>query len=210
MQWKKVGFLGAAILLVAVSAMLFNYASTTTHEQDGVLGIGWAANIRDLPDMQLMAEDGDHRYYSRTGQEPKIEDITVDKIVYGFYKGRFFNVMAYFSSKPSFSKMKDRLARKYGNPFQPDQSDVKYFWTLDKVHSPWGGNGYGIPFSDHASFEDIVRYVEEARPRQIYTLFGPGDIAEYLRRLGYNAEVADFNSGHSLTPQAGSNLELFS
>jgi len=83
-------------------------------------------------------------------------------------------------------------------------------WTLDKVRSPWGGNGYGIPFSDHASFEDIVRYVEEAKPRQIYTLFGPGDIAEYLRRLGYKAEVADFNSGHSLTPQTGGNLELFS
>ncbi|MHC1742097.1 MAG: hypothetical protein AB9873_03580 [Syntrophobacteraceae bacterium] len=134
MQWKKVGILGAVILVVAISAMLFNYASTTTHEREGVLGIAWAANIRDLPDMQLIAEDGDHRYYSRAGQEPKIEDITVDKIVYGFYKGRFFNVMAYFSSKPSFTKMKDRLAGKFGNPYQPDQTDIKFFWTADKVH----------------------------------------------------------------------------
>lgn len=134
MQWKKIGFIGAAVVLVAVSVMLFNYASTTTLEKEGVLGIAWAANIRDLPDMQLIAEDGDHRYYSRAGQEPKIEDITVDKIVYGFYKGRFFNVMAYFSSKPSFAKMKDRLAGKYGNPYKPDQTDVKFFWAVDKVH----------------------------------------------------------------------------
>lgn len=133
-QWKKIGIGGAAILLVAVSVMLFNYASTTTHEREGVLGIAWAANIRDLPDMQLMAEDGEHRYYSRAGQEPKIEDIAVDKIVYGFYKGRFFNVMAYFSSKPSFVKMKDRLADRYGKPYNPDQTEVKFFWTADKVH----------------------------------------------------------------------------
>lgn len=133
-QWTKTGIIGGAIALVAVSVMLFNYAATTTHEREGILGIAWSANIRDLPDMQLMVEDGDHRYYSRAGDESKLEDITADKIVYGFYKGRFFNVMAYFSSKPSFSKMKERLSSKYGNPYKPDETAEKYFWTVDTVH----------------------------------------------------------------------------
>jgi hypothetical protein len=131
---KKAGIIGGAIALVAVCLMLFNYAATTTQEREGILGVAWSANIRDLPDMQLIAEDGDHRYYSRARDESKLEDITVDKIVYGFYKGRFFNVMAYFSSKPSFSKMKDRLSGKYGNPYKPDETDQKYFWTVDTVH----------------------------------------------------------------------------
>jgi hypothetical protein len=133
-QWKKAGIITGAIASVVVCLLLFNYASTTTREREGILGIAWSANIRDLPDMQLIAEDGDHRYYTRAKDESKLEEITVDKIVYGFYKGRFFNVMAYFSSKPSFSKMKDRLSSKYGNPYKPDETDQKYFWTIDTVH----------------------------------------------------------------------------
>lgn len=133
-QWSKVAIGGGAVALVAVSILLFNYASTTTHEREGILGIAWAANIRDLPDMQLISDDGDHRYYSRAGDEGKIEGITVDQIVYGFYRGRFYNVMAYFTSKPSFERMRDRLASRYGSPFKPDESELKFFWTADTVH----------------------------------------------------------------------------
>ncbi len=133
-QWSKFGIAGGCVALVVVSILLFNYASTTTQEKEGILGIAWAANIRDLPDLKLIAEDGDHQYYSRPGEERKVEGITVDQIVYGFYKGRFYNVMVYFSSKPSFSKMKDRLAGRYGSPFKPDDTDLKFFWTADTVH----------------------------------------------------------------------------
>jgi hypothetical protein len=133
-QWMKAGLMTGAIALAAVCLWLFNYASTTTQEREGILGVAWSANIRDLPDMQLIAEDGDHRYYTRAKDESKVEEITVDKIVYGFYKGRFFNLMAYFSSKPSFSKMRERLSGRYGNPYKPDESDQKFFWTVDTVH----------------------------------------------------------------------------
>lgn len=83
-------------------------------------------------------------------------------------------------------------------------------WTLDRNYEMGGYRGYGIPFSDHAGFDDIVRYVEEARPRRVFTLFGPPEIAEYLCRLGFKAEAAHFNSGYHHTPREGLNLELFS
>jgi putative mRNA 3-end processing factor len=83
-------------------------------------------------------------------------------------------------------------------------------WTLDRTYGNGGGTGYGIPFSDHAGFDDIVRYVEEARPRRVFTLFGPPDIAEYLCRLGFKAEAATFNSGYHHTPRANTNFDLFS
>jgi putative mRNA 3-end processing factor len=82
-------------------------------------------------------------------------------------------------------------------------------WTLDKTYGGRNGRGYGIPFSDHAGFDDIIRYVEEAKPRRIFTLFGPPDIAEYLCRLGFKAQPAHFNSGHAVTPRSNSNFELF-
>ncbi len=82
-------------------------------------------------------------------------------------------------------------------------------WTIDRNYGARGGRGYGIPFTDHAGFDDIIRYVEEAKPRRIFTLFGPPDIADYLRRLGFKAQPAHFNSGHAVTPRSNSNLELF-
>lgn len=82
-------------------------------------------------------------------------------------------------------------------------------WTLDREYMNPNGSGYGIPFSDHASFDDIIKYIEKAKPKQIYTLFGPPDIAEYLRRLGFKAEAADFNSGHQIAGKDSLNLDLF-
>lgn len=81
-------------------------------------------------------------------------------------------------------------------------------WTLDRNYGSRGGNGFGIPFSDHASFDDIIRYVETARPKKVYTLFGPPDIAEYLRRIGFKAEAVDLNSGRSIG-RAAANMDLF-
>ena len=81
-------------------------------------------------------------------------------------------------------------------------------WIIDKHQGRSGPNGYGIPFSDHASFEDIIKYVEIASPRKIYTLFGPPDIAEFLNKMGFNATAAHFNSGHNLSNRNAINLEL--
>lgn len=44
-----------------------------------------------------------------------------------------------------------------------------------------------IPLSDHASYNDLLNYVEMAKPRKIYCLFGFKDIVEDLKYRGYNA-----------------------
>lgn len=82
-------------------------------------------------------------------------------------------------------------------------------WVIDKARRYGGGNGYGIPFSDHASFEDIIRYVETARPKKIFTLFGPSEIAGYLQRIGFKAEAVSLSSGKSIMKQDSTNFDLF-
>lgn len=44
-----------------------------------------------------------------------------------------------------------------------------------------------IPLSDHASYGDLIRYVEEAKPGKIYCLFGFEDIVKDLKYRGHNA-----------------------
>ncbi|MFQ5485550.1 MAG: MBL fold metallo-hydrolase RNA specificity domain-containing protein [Desulfobacterales bacterium] len=59
------------------------------------------------------------------------------------------------------------------------------------VH-PGTKNRYGVdcvlPLSDHADFDGLLQYIEQVRPKKIYTTHGPRDFAVHLRQLGYNAE----------------------
>jgi len=41
--------------------------------------------------------------------------------------------------------------------------------------------------SDHADFDELVRYVEEARPREVYTLHGFDEFRDHLRQRGFSA-----------------------
>ena len=82
-------------------------------------------------------------------------------------------------------------------------------WVVDRNRAYKNSNGFGIPLSDHASFDDIVRYVETAKPKKVYTLFGSPRIAEYLRRIGFKAEALDLKTGRSIINHSSGNLELF-
>jgi hypothetical protein len=132
---KTTGIVILAVALLFICWVMFGYLSAPPDQQaEGFRGISWAANIRDLPDLKLMGEDGDQKFYAREGETVEIHGIVADKVVYGFYKGRFYNAMVYFSSMQNFTRMRDRFAREHGNPFRPDESDRKFFWASNKVN----------------------------------------------------------------------------
>ena len=56
----------------------------------------------------------------------------------------------------------------------------------------WGRPGHAsLPFSDHADFNDLVGYVRQVNPKQVYTVNGFPDLAAHLRGLGYPAVHLD-------------------
>ena len=125
--------LAAALLFICVA--MFSYISAPPDRQvEGFRGMAWAANIRDISDLKLIGEDGDQRFYVREGETVEIHGAVADKVVYGFYKGRFYSAMVYFSSVKSFEQVRDQLAREHGSPFRPDDSGRKFFWASGKVN----------------------------------------------------------------------------
>ena len=63
-------------------------------------------------------------------------------------------------------------------------------WAAGKGVKPWGRGRPGdasLPYSDHADFNDLIAYVQAARPRQVHTVFGFPDLAARLRQMGYAA-----------------------
>jgi hypothetical protein len=122
-------------VLLFMCWMMFGYLSAIPDkQQEGFMGIAWAANIRELPEMKLMGEDGDQKFYTRDGEKFEIQGIVPDKVVYGFYKGRFYSAMVYFTSMKSFEKIRDSFGKEHGNPFRPDESGRKFFWASNKIN----------------------------------------------------------------------------
>ena len=63
-------------------------------------------------------------------------------------------------------------------------------WVAGKNGRTWGRGrpgDAGIPYSDHADFNDLVAYVRAVRPRRVFTVSGFPDLAAHLRQLGYAA-----------------------
>lgn len=60
-------------------------------------------------------------------------------------------------------------------------------WALDGTGPGWPSDGFALPFSDHAGFDDLIAYVEQAGPRRVYTVGSFPHLAEELRRRGFDA-----------------------
>ena len=65
-----------------------------------------------------------------------------------------------------------------------------------------------IPLSDHASYTDLLHYVEMAKPKKIYCLFGFKDIVQDLKYRGYNAIKATLANRKNVGRYVLEELEL--
>jgi len=94
----------------------------------------------------------------------------------GNYYGKVLLLPPYLSRSPLLMRLtRRRTAMLSGWGMD---ADARYRYGADEV----------IPFSDHADFDELVSYVRQANPSQIYTLHGPPEFAAHLRTLGYNAQ----------------------
>jgi Cft2 family RNA processing exonuclease len=61
-------------------------------------------------------------------------------------------------------------------------------WAVDRSTKYRMGVDEALPLSDHADFDELVRFVESVAPSKVYTTHGPSSFADHLTRLGFNAE----------------------
>lgn len=131
---RKENLLADLIIVGLLSlALASNCASAMQNEPGEFRGIKWGSSVQGITGMRFLAEDGDLKFYERAGDPMQFEEVNIDRIVYGFHKDRFYNVMAYYSSVPNFLTLKDMLSRKYGEPYRPEESANKYFWNGENV-----------------------------------------------------------------------------
>jgi hypothetical protein len=132
---KAVKVIGA-ILIFGLIAMLYVYNSSDEiiKEPDNFRGVKWGESLENVPGMKPLAEEGDLKFYEKSGDEMKFEDAQVERIVYGAYKNRFHNVLVYYRSDENFMKIKKVLSRQFGDLVQVEQAAKKFVWSGETLN----------------------------------------------------------------------------
>ncbi|HAB17942.1 MAG TPA: MBL fold metallo-hydrolase [Verrucomicrobiota bacterium] len=74
--------------------------------------------------------------------------------------------------------------------FGPCRVAVLTGWAIDSNCQYRYRADAAFPLSDHADFAELVEFVQQVQPRQVYTLHGFAcDFAAHLRRLGFDARA---------------------
>lgn len=98
-------------------------------------GIKWGSLIQDVKGMKLVGEEGDLKLYEKENDPLIVMDSNVDRIIYGFFKDRFYSVIVYFHDLENFTKLKKRLVAQLGDPFQASQQGAeRVFWNGDLIN----------------------------------------------------------------------------
>ncbi len=64
-------------------------------------------------------------------------------------------------------------------------------WAIDGRQNSWYRSDRAFPLSDHADFDDLIRYVEMTSPRNIYLIHGFAEFADHLTRFDSKVYLLD-------------------
>jgi hypothetical protein len=133
-QEERVVKIALLLVIVALGVAGYMLLAGPKKEPADFNGIKWGSTIGELAGMKLLAEEGNFKFFEKENERTKISDADVDKIVYGFYKDRFYNVTIYYRLPATFAKLQEAFSREFGKPFQPNASEKKLFWSGEHVN----------------------------------------------------------------------------
>jgi hypothetical protein len=127
-----VAFTAVCIFLFVDAHALFQ------KEPDGFGGIKWGTDITELKGMKYLYTDPHYggiqiykskRNFLETLKGHRVWSLKVKSIEYGFWRGKFSNVIINTKGKASFVELKDACFEKFGQGLQQGQNKERYTWS---------------------------------------------------------------------------------
>jgi hypothetical protein len=114
-------------LLVVFVFTFFGCGSPAAKEPDNFNGVKWGVEAASVSGLTQFANEGDLVFYERSQDRLQMEEVKLDQVIYGFYKGRFYMGMIYFQAS-GFNRVEEIMTRQFGQPAKPDNTPSKLFW----------------------------------------------------------------------------------
>ena len=97
-------------------------------------GMQWGAPASDYPEFSAVGEQGEVRRYVKKNESLAIANIKPERVVYGFYRDRYFAAYLMFPSASGFESVKAHVIDLYGSPrAQLRVSQTVYIWERKNV-----------------------------------------------------------------------------
>lgn len=131
---KRIALIIITLLITFASFPNCLLSETFQNEPDGFRGVKWGTDISQCKDMIYDGLDqsyGGITVYTRKDDKLQIGDAKLDKIEYGFWRGKFDSVNIITQGYANWSSLKDACFEKFGKGFQSNEYIEKYAWFGD-------------------------------------------------------------------------------
>lgn len=122
--------------IVAWILMLSTPVFAAQDIQDGFLGIPWQTRADGIKGLTHIRDNGPVSYYTNPSELHRLFDQDVPGVIYGFYHDRFFAAFVKIDSLEMFSKVREQMAAKYGDPdqsYSTKSEQTVYKWKSGPV-----------------------------------------------------------------------------
>jgi len=122
------------IIMVSLVLLLGTNAGASDL-QKGVLQYKWSDSASKYNGLSKLGDKEDVSYYSKPGEIYTIGDVSVERVVYGFYKDQLFGVYLNIDSIEVYDKLLFHMKSQYGLPAYNTTSDnlLVYKWKQQNV-----------------------------------------------------------------------------
>ena len=84
--------------------------------QEGFMKYKWGGNISEYTGLTKLYAKGDITYYSNPDESYILDDISINDVIYGFYRESLFAVFVAVDSLETYERIKQHMNVKYGLP----------------------------------------------------------------------------------------------
>ena len=122
------------IIMVSLVLLLGTNAGASDL-QKGVLQYKWSDSASRYNGLSKLGDKEEVSYYSKPGEIYTIGDVSVERVVYGFYKDQLFGVYLNIDSIEVYDKLLFHMKSQYGLPAYKTTSDnlLVYKWKQQDV-----------------------------------------------------------------------------
>ncbi len=156
-----------ALCIVCIVGLTFLFSSHaySSEIENGFLMHSWGDSSTKYSGLKILAEKEDISYYSKPGENYTIGNVTIDKVIYGFYKDQLFGVYLNIDSIEVYDKLLHHMKSIYGLPatkltadnlsvLKWKQNDVTVKLKLDEPAQKMKLSFYYKPLSQQLNAKD--------------------------------------------------------